>query len=283
MKHKRNHMTAEALTKLYPNIKLMKGFDRAFVGVVPAPASGTIAVYDSMEIIKILYEKGFKSKYKLSEYFEKTVKDSQTKGAVGPLFMQCSAIIPSSGDASTKPYMSDEQMEEALGILGHDKDEDLDELTSALDKDTGYDSAEWHTDYGMGEEKGQEGEPGYDSDSDSDSDSDYSYDNDDEDDEDLEDSGYDSDPSDSYMEITVDIGINDPDDCMICKDVDKIRHAMRMIFPKLPRLELISEANFVFRAPTDEELEEDAELEEFGDEDDDDSDSNFPYTPPGSL
>ena len=85
------------------------------------------------------------------------------------------------------------------------------------------------------------------------------------------------------MEITVDIGINDPDDCMICKDVDKIRHAMRMIFPKLPRLELISEANFVFRAPTDEELEEDAELEEFGDEDDDDSDSNFPYTPPGSL
>ncbi len=56
MKHKRNHMTAEALTQLYPNIKLMKGFDSAFVGVVPAPASGTIAVYDSMEFIKILYE-----------------------------------------------------------------------------------------------------------------------------------------------------------------------------------------------------------------------------------
>jgi len=81
------------------------------------------------------------------------------------------------------------------------------------------------------------------------------------------------------MEITVDIGVNDPDDCEICNDVEKIRQAMRIIFPKLPRLELISEANFVFRAPTDEELEED---EEFGDEDDD-SDSDFPYMPPGSL
>ena len=264
MKHKRNHMTAEAITQLYPNIKLMKGFDRAFVGVVPAPASGTIAVYDSMEIIKILYEKGFKSKYKLSEYFEKTVKDSQTKGAVGPLFMQCSAIIPSSGDVSTKPYMSDEQMEEALGILGNDKvDSDNDS-----DSDSDSESSEWHVDYDLGDHKGREGEPGYDSD--------YSFNED----QDMEDSGYDSDPSDSYMEITVDIGVNDPDDCEICNDVDKIRQAMRIIFPKLPRLELISEANFVFRAPTDEELEEDEELD---DEDDDDSDTDFPYMPPGSL
>lgn len=76
------------------------------------------------------------------------------------------------------------------------------------------------------------------------------------------------------MEIIVEIGRNSPDDCMIARNANKIKEAMRLIFPKLPRLDMISKANFILRDLDD--LEDD-------DTDTDDDDDKFPYMPPGSL
>jgi hypothetical protein len=64
---------------------------------------------------------------------------------------------------------------------------------------------------------------------------------------DLEESGYDEDVSEPYMEITVDIGTNDPDDCMINKNANKIKEAIRIIFPNLPRLDMVGKAKFALR------------------------------------
>jgi hypothetical protein len=59
---------------------------------------------------------------------------------------------------------------------------------------------------------------------------------------------------------------------MITREVRKIKDAMRLIFPKIPRLDMISKATFIFR-----------ELSELEDADTEDGDDEFPYMPPGSL
>ena len=91
---------------------------------------------------------------------------------------------------------------------------------------------------------------------DSDDDIEYIDGDDDEDDEDDDDGSYyveeeledyDEDPDAPYMEITVNIGTNDPNDCQIVKSAEKIKQAIGIIFPNLPRLDMISKAKFFFR------------------------------------
>lgn len=273
MRKRSTRMTLNELKSLYPDIKLMEGYDAAFVGVVPAPQSGCIAVYDSTKIIDILSQSGFTTQKDLVAHFEKVVSSAQIKdgsGKIGPLFMQ--SVIIRDEESNT---ITEADLEEHRARIERHRREDEEE------------EAEWHIDYGLEGEKGQEGEPG-ESDSDSDSDSDSEHydigditfeDSDDDDDDyededednDLEDSGYDNEPEAPYMEIVVEIGFNSPDDCMITREVRKIKDAMRLIFPKLPRLDMISKATFIFR-----------ELSELEDDDEADDDE-FPYMPPGSL
>jgi hypothetical protein len=279
MKKRSNSMTLTELKSLYPDIKLMDGYDAAFVGVVPAPQSGCIAVYDSTKIIDILSESGFTTQKDLVAHFEKVVSSAQIKdgsGKIGPLFMQSVTIRDEESNTITEA-----DLEEHRARIERHRREDEEE------------EAEWHTDYGLEGEEGQEGEPGdddfdddSDSESDSDSDSEHYYigeitfeeaeeqeeSDDDEDDDDLADSGYDEEPEAPYMEIIVEIGLNSPKDCMITRDVRKIKEAMRLIFPKLPRLDMISKANFILR-----------ELSDLEDADTEDGDDEFPYMPPGSL
>jgi len=269
MRKRSTRMTLNELKSLYPDIKLMEGYDAAFVGVVPAPQSGCIAVYDSTKIIDILSQSGFTTQKDLVAHFEKVVSSAQIKdgsGKIGPLFMQ--SVIIRDEESNT---ITEADLEEHRARIERHRREDEEE------------EAEWHIDYGLEGEKGQEGEPG-ESDSDSDSehydigditfedsdDDDNDYEDEDED-NDLEDSGYDNEPEAPYMEIVVEIGFNSPDDCMITREVRKIKDAMRLIFPKLPRLDMISKATFIFR-----------ELSELEDDDEADDDE-FPYMPPGSL
>jgi len=234
---------------------------------VPAPQSGCIAVYDSTKIIDILSESGFTTQKDLVAHFEKVVASAQIKddsGKIGPLFMQAVTMR----DEESPSALTEADLEEHRALMERHSQEDED--------------AEWHVDHGLEGETGQEGEPGEsDSDSDSehydigditfeDSDDDDEDDDDDDDDEDLLDSGYDDEPEAPYMEIIVEIGLNSPDDCMITRNVSRIKEAMRLIFPKLPRLDMISKASFIFRELSDLE-------------DDDDDDDEFPYMPPGAL
>jgi len=262
-------MTLKELRSLYPDIKLMEGYDEAFVGVVPAPQSGCIAVYDSTKIIDILSESGFTTQKDLVAHFEKVVASAQIKddsGKIGPLFMQ--AVTMRDEESNT---ITEADLEEHRARIERHRREDEEE------------EAEWHVDHGLEGETGQEGEPG-ESDSDSDSEhydigditfedsDDDDEDDDDDDDKDLLDSGYDDEPEAPYMEIIVEIGLNSPDDCMITRNVSRIKEAMRLIFPKLPRLDMISKASFIFR-----------ELSDLEDADTEDGDDEFPYMPPGAL
>lgn len=272
MRKRTARMTLKELKSLYPDIKLMEGYDEAFVGVVPAPQSGCIAVYDSTKIIDILSESGFTTQKDLVAHFEKVVASAQIKddsGKIGPLFMQAVTMR----DEESPSTLTEADLEEHRALMERHSQEDED--------------AEWHVDHGLEGERGQEGEPG-ESDSDSDSDSDSEHydignitfeefdddddDDDDEEDDDLSDSGYDDEPEAPYMEIIVEIGLNSPDDCMITRNVSRIKEAMRLIFPKLPRLDMISKASFILR-----------ELSDLEDADTEDGDDEFPYMPPGAL
>lgn len=261
-------MTLKELKSLYPDIKLMEGYDEAFVGIVPAPQSGCIAVYDSTKIIDILSASGFTTQKNLVDHFEKIVSSAQIKdGAskIGPLFMQAVFLRNEDDDTITT--------------------EDFEEHRAGVEKDKREDeNAEWHVDYGLEGEKGKEGEQGDSTSSSelydmgnitfkgSDDDDDDEDDEDLDEDNDLSDSGYDSEPKAPYMEIVVEIGFNSPKDCMITRDAKDIKEAMRLIFPRLPRLDMISKANFIFR-----------ELSDLDDDEDDDDDDEFPYMPPRSL
>ena len=275
MRKRRARMTVQELRSLYPDIKLMEGYDKAFVGVVPAPSGGCIAVYDSTKIISILSDAGFTTQEELVNHFEKVVASAQIKdggGKIGPLFMQSVSLI----EESSVHEITEADLEEHRARIERNKEDDSEDG--------------WHVDYDLEGEKGEEGPQGI---SDSDSDSEHydigditfeGSDDEDEDEDDYEDddedpdlaeSGYDSEPEHPYMEIVVEIGRNSPDDCMITRSVRKIKEAMRLIFPNLPRLDMISKASFTLRELSDLEDEE-------GDDNGDDE-GDYPYMPPGSL
>ena len=50
-----------------------------------------------------------------------------------------------------------------------------------------------------------------------------------------------------FMEVSVDLGGNKKTHCRINKSSSKIQQAIKLIFPNLPRLDMVSEAKFIFR------------------------------------
>lgn len=85
----------------------------------------------------------------------------------------------------------------------------------------------------------------------------YGFDDDDEDDEDDDDDeeGYDEGPyqdkedtvASTFMEITVEIGANNPDDCIITSKAEDIKKAVKLIFPGIPGVDVVSKVKFTFR------------------------------------
>lgn len=206
-------MSVGDLKKLYPTIELMDGYDGAFVGIVPAPDGGCLAVYDSMKIVNMLHKKGFSSQEALLAHFEGMLASAQKTKKVGPLFMQSTSII----DPTATEQEDDDDEVEAF------EDESAWEDSSDSESDSDSDSDH---DWNDGDDPGEEGEEG---------------------EEGIEDSGYDEDVSEPYMEITVDIGINDPDHCVLNSNANKIKEAIRIIFPNLPRLDMVGKAKFILR------------------------------------
>lgn len=209
-------MSVLDLKQLYPTIELMDGYDAAFVGIVPGQDGSCLAVYDSMKIVNMLHKKGFSSQEELLSHFEKMVSSAQKVKKVGPLFMQYTLI--------SETIALDQDEDDEIEIDDEDEDEEdaeEDGWNSDSDSDSDHD---WNDGDDPGEE-GEEGEEG----------------------NDLEESGYDEDVAEPYMEITVDIGINDPDHCVLNSNANKIKEAIRIIFPNLPRLDMVGKAKFILR------------------------------------
>lgn len=223
---KRSIMTVEELKQLYPAIGLMDGYDGAIVGIVPSPDNSCVAVYDSMKIISMLGDRGFKSQQELIDHFNNMVASAQKNSKIGPLFMQMVSIKPEYDDMADWIEAEDDRP-----ILDYEEDFDPNHEDKPFpdyeeeDEDDSSDSDIEYLD---------------DSDSDSDSDSGEYIEE-----EVLED--YDEDPDAPYMEITVDIGTNDPRECQIVRSAEKIKEAIGLIFPNLPRLDMISKAKFYLR------------------------------------
>ena len=222
---KRSVMTVDELKQLYSKIGLMEGYDSAIVGIVPSPDNSCIAVYDSMKIISMLGKHGFKSQKELIDHFNSMVESAQKNSKIGPLFMQMVAIRP--------------EYEDPEGLVGSEDDEKS-IMDYEQDFDPNYDDKPFPDYDDEDSDSSSDSDIEYIDDSDSDSGSEEYYEE-----EILED--YDEDPDAPYMEITVDIGTNDPKECQIVRSSEKIKEAIGMIFPNLPRLDMVAKAKFVLR------------------------------------
>jgi len=138
-------MSVGDLKKLYPTIELMEGYDRAFVGIVPAPDGGCLAVYDSMKIVNMLHKQGFSSQEALLAHFEGMLASAQKTKKVGPLFMQATSIID--------PTATEQEDDEVDAF-----DDDL-EWEDSSDSESDSDSDSDH-DWNDGDDPGEEGEEG---------------------------------------------------------------------------------------------------------------------------
>ncbi len=232
---KKKRLTEEELLGLYPGLKLLEGYNTAFVGVISAPNDEFLPVYDTFKLIDIISAKEFSSKDQVHSYFDKIVKEARRDNGIGPLFMQSVAISTNDNDS----------INEILGDdLGSDSDSDSDSFVSESDH-----AYEWESDSDSDSDfDSEEALIVYESGSDSDSGSDY---------EEISGEEYEDDPDGySYLQVTVHIGTNDPEDCKITSKVDNVKQALALLFPNLDRLELIKEMKFYFADPEDLEDEE---------------------------
>ena len=210
-------LTVEEIKDLYPGIRLIEGYDEAIVGVVTASNDEFVPVYDTFKIIDIISKMGFKSKKELNEYFSKLVDNSKATG-IGPLFMQSIKV-------KTPKTRSDI--------------EEIDDMFAQEDKAW----VEWEDDSGSDSE--EELPYGY-TYADEDSGSDYEdiEDNSDEYEDDYDDD--DDEDANSFLQITMHIGSNDPKECKMTTNPNKVKDALFTLFPNLTNLELIKEIKFYF-------------------------------------
>lgn len=215
-------LTVEEIKDLYPGIRLIEGYDEAIVGVVTASNDEFVPVYDTFKIIDIISKMGFKSKKELNEYFSKLVDNSKATG-IGPLFMQSIKV-------KTPKTRSDiEYVDEVFA----NEDKAWAEWKDDSDSDSGSDSEE-ELPYGYTY-------------ADEDSDSDYEdiEDNSDEYEDDYDDED-DDEEANSFLQITMHIGSNDPKECKMTTNPNKVKDALFTLFPNLTNLELIKEIKFYF-------------------------------------
>lgn len=238
---KRNNLTVDSFKKLYPESKLIEGCDSALVGVVRSSDKAFIPVYDSIGIVNIFSNTDLNKKNstqeKVIESLEKYFGDPLTN-PLGVLFIQKFSIEGEETMSDDKLLNLDDEM------FGLDTEEgaDFDEDPNS-DSDSASDSAS-------------------NSDSNSDSDSILGSDSDSdsgvlrldgiEGDEGVEGEEGKVDNADNsieppFMEVSVDLGGNKKTHCRINKSSSKIQQAIKLIFPNLPRLDMVSEAKFIFR------------------------------------
>jgi len=227
-----NKLTAKELKGLYPGICLIEGYDEAFVGVVTAPSDEFIPVYDTFILIDVISRLGFTSKKELNEYFIKLVKETRGSG-LGPMFMQSAKI---------KKVSNVEHDDEVDDVFTSDDEAWSEDSSSDSDSDS-YEEEDLPFGYKY---------------ADSDSGSDSSIEEEDNSDE--YETKYDK-SGGPFLQISVHIGNNDPEECQITSSPKDVKDAIRLLFPNLTKLEIVKEIKFLF-----------ANIEDVEDIEDDDSD-----------
>jgi hypothetical protein len=234
---KRNNLTVDSFKKLYPESKLIEGCDSALVGIVRSSDKAFIPVYDSIGIVNIFSRanrnKGSSMQEKVIESLEKYFGDPLTN-PLGVLFIQKFNIEGEDTMSNDKLLNLDDEM---FGLdtaedadFNEDPDSDSDSASnsdsnsdsdSILGSDSDSDSGVLRLD-GIEGDEGVEGEEG-------------KVDN------------ADNSIEPPFMEVSVDLGGNKKTHCRINKSSSKIQQAIKLIFPNLPRLDMVSEAKFIFR------------------------------------
>ena len=238
---KRNNLTVDSFKKLYPESKLIEGCDSALVGIVRSSDKAFIPVYDSIGIVNIFsntdLNKNNSTQEKVIESLEKYFGDPLTN-PLGVLFIQKFSIEGEETMSDDKLLNLDDEMFGLDTEEGADFDDDPDsdsdsasdsasnsdsnsDSDSILGSDSDSDSGVLRLD-GIEGDKGIEGEEG-------------KVDN------------ADNSIEPPFMEVSVDLGGNKKTHCRINKSSSKIQQAIKLIFPNLPRLDMVSEAKFIFR------------------------------------
>ena len=238
---KRNNLTVDSFKKLYPESKLIEGCDSALVGIVRSSDKAFIPVYDSIGIVNIFsntdLNKNNSTQEKVIESLEKYFGDPLTN-PLGVLFIQKFSIEGEETMSDDKLLNLDDEMFGLDTEEGADFDDDPDsDSDSASDcastSDTNSDSdsvlgSDSDSDSGVLRLAGIEGDKGVEGEEGKVDNADNSI-------------------EPPFMEVSVDLGGNKKTHCRINKSSSKIQQAIKLIFPNLPRLDMVSEAKFIFR------------------------------------
>jgi hypothetical protein len=234
---KRNNLTVASFKKLYPDSKLIEGCDSALIGIVRSSDNAFIPVYDSIGIVNIFSSidrnKDNSVQERVIGSLEKYFGDPLTN-PLGVLFIQKFNIEGEDTMDDNKLLNLDDEMfgldSPDVADFNEDPDSDSNSASnsdsnsnsdSILGSDSDSDSGVLRLD-GIEGEKGIEGEEG-------------KVDN------------ADNSIEPPFMEVSVDLGGNKKTHCRINKSSSKIQQAIKLIFPNLPRLDMVSEAKFIFR------------------------------------
>ena len=238
---KRNNLTVDSFKKLYPESKLIEGCDSALVGIVRSSDKAFIPVYDSIGIVNIFsntdLNKNNSTQEKVIESLEKYFGDPLTN-PLGVLFIQKFSIEGEETMSDDKLLNLDDEMfgldTEEGADFDDDPDSDSDSASdSASNSDSNSDSdsvlgSDSDSDSGVLRLAGIEGDKGVEGEEGKVDNADNSI-------------------EPPFMEVSVDLGGNKKTHCRINKSSSKIQQAIKLIFPNLPRLDMVSEAKFIFR------------------------------------
>ena len=238
---KRNNLTVDSFKKLYPDSKLIEGCDSALVGIVRSSENAFIPVYDSIGIVNI-FSSVDRNKDNLMQdrvigSLERYFGDPLTN-PLGVLFIQKFNIEGEETMTDNKLLDLDDEMfgldSPDVADFNEDPDSDSDSSSdSASNSDSNSDSdsilgSDSDSDSGVLRLDGIEGDKGIEG-------------------EDGKVDNADNSIEPPFMEVSVDLGGNKKSHCRINKSSSKIQQAIKLIFPNLPRLDMVSEAKFIFR------------------------------------
>lgn len=240
---KRNNLTIASFKKLYPDSKLIEGCDSALIGIVRSSDNAFIPVYDSIGIVNIFSSVDRNKDNSVQERvigsLEKYFGDPLTN-PLGVLFIQKFNIEGEDTMEDNKLLNLDDEMfgldSPDVADFNEDPDSDSDSASdsssnsdsdSVLGSDSDSDSGVLRFD-GVEGEEGIEGEKGIEGEEGKVDNADNSI-------------------EPPFMEVSVDLGGNKKSHCRINKSSSQIQRAIKLIFPNLPRLDMVSEAKFIFR------------------------------------
>ena len=238
---KRNNLTVDSFKKLYPDSKLIEGCDSALVGIVRSSENAFIPVYDSIGIVNI-FSSVDRNKDNLMQdrvigSLERYFGDPLTN-PLGVLFIQKFNIEGEETMTDNKLLDLDDEMfgldSPDVADFNEDPDSDSDSSSdSASNSDSNSDSdsilgSDSDSDSGVLRLAGIEGDKGVEGEEGKVDNADNSI-------------------EPPFMEVSVDLGGNKKTHCRINKSSSKIQQAIKLIFPNLPRLDMVSEAKFIFR------------------------------------